>query len=188
MKTLKIVLMVALAIVVASVFTGAVSAADQTDSQLIVKDENADFGAVHQTTGQNESGNTSKVDLNGAAKPEETVNVENSTISGPNKDITGIAPVQSAGNSTEIGKEADSSDLQSGNSRELTNKGKMMVKAQGIGEEIGKWGRYAWDQISAAGRYITDNWEKYTKRVSGGVDANGNKSSWHVNANVTIYG
>ncbi len=131
MKTLKIVLMVALAIVVASVFTGAVSAADQTDSQLIVKDENADFRAVHQTTGQNESGNIYKIDLNGIAKPEEAVSVENSTISESNNSITDIAPVQSADNSTEIGKEANSSDLQSENSRKLTNKGKMSVKAQG---------------------------------------------------------
>ena len=118
MKTLKIVLMLALAIVVASVFAGAVSAVDHTDSQLIVKDENADYGAVHQTTEQNKSGNVSKIDLNGAAKPEET-GVGNSTISELNSGIIDIAPVQSAVNSTEIVKEANSSDLQSGNSRKL---------------------------------------------------------------------
>ena len=82
MKTLKIVLMVALTIGITSVFAGAVSAADQANNQLIVKDQNADFGVVNQTTEQNESGNVSKIDLNGAIKPEE-VSVENSTISEP---------------------------------------------------------------------------------------------------------
>ena len=81
MKVVKAILMIAIVIGVTSLFASSVSAADQIDSQLIVKDENADFGAVHQTTGQNESGNIPKIDLNGAAKPEETVSVENSTIS-----------------------------------------------------------------------------------------------------------
>ena len=83
MKTLKIVLMVALTIGITSVFAGAVSAADQANNQLIVKDQNADFGVVNQTTEQNESGNVSKIDLKGAVKPEEAVSVENSTISEP---------------------------------------------------------------------------------------------------------
>jgi Ser-tRNA(Ala) deacylase AlaX len=163
MKGVNAILMLALTIVVASVFAGAVSAEDQTDSQLVVKDENADFRAVHQTTGQNESGNVSKIDLNGAAKPEET-GVKNATISESNNGITDIAPVQSAGNSTEIGKEANSSDLQSGNSQELTIEEMNNIKGQGIGDEISKWGRYAWDQLSGAGRYITEHIENFTKR------------------------
>ncbi|MEL7670704.1 cysteine peptidase family C39 domain-containing protein [Methanobacterium sp.] len=92
MKIIKIVLMVALAIGLASVFAGAVSAADQTSDPVIAKEGNDDVGVALQTTGQNESGNISKIDLNGAAKPEETVSVENSTISGPiaKIDTTGI--------------------------------------------------------------------------------------------------
>lgn len=119
MKVIKAILMAAIVVGIASLFASAVSAADQTDSQLVVKDENADFGAVYQTTGQNESGNISKMDLNGAAKPEETVNVENSTVSEPiNSGV--ITPVQSVENSTKTGKEANSTDLESGNGRELT--------------------------------------------------------------------
>ena len=95
MKLVKAILMLALALGVASVFAGAVSAADQTDSQLIVKGENADFRAANQTTGQNESGNVSKIDLNGAAKPEEMVSVENSTISEPSRVNTDCIVLQS---------------------------------------------------------------------------------------------
>ncbi|MEN6293933.1 MAG: C39 family peptidase [Methanobacterium sp.] len=80
MKIIKAILMMAVMIGVASLFATSVSAADQANNQLVVKDENADLKAVHQTTGQNESGNISKIDLNGAAKPEE-VNAENSTTS-----------------------------------------------------------------------------------------------------------
>jgi uncharacterized protein len=92
MKLVKAILMLALVLGVTSVFAGAVSAADQANNHLIVKDENADFGAANQTTGQNESGNISKIDLNGAVKPEEAVSVENSTISEPlaKIDTTGI--------------------------------------------------------------------------------------------------
>ena len=119
MKTLKVVLMVALAIGIASVFAGAVSAADQTSDPVIVKEGTNDVGVALQTTGQNESGNLSKMDLNGAAKPEETVSVENSTVSEPiNSGV--ITPVQSVDNSTEIGKKANSKGIQSGNGQELT--------------------------------------------------------------------
>jgi cytoskeletal protein RodZ len=119
MKILKIVLMVVLLLGVASVFAGAVSAADQTNNPVIVKEENADVGAAPQTTGEIESENVSKIDLNAAAKPETTVNVENSTTSEPiNSEVTDVTHVQNV--STAIGKEENSSDLQSGNSRELT--------------------------------------------------------------------
>jgi hypothetical protein len=120
MKILKIVLMVALAFGVVSVFAGAVSAVDQTNNPLIAKGENVDIGAAPQTTGQNESENISKVNLNGAAKPEAT-NVENSTTSEPiNSEVTDVTPVRSVDNSTEVGKEVNSTDFKSGNSRELT--------------------------------------------------------------------
>lgn len=119
MKVIKTILMTAVVVGIASLFVSAVSAADQTDSQLIVKDENADFRAVNQTTGQNENKNISKIDLNGAAKPEETINVENSTVSEPiNSEAS--TPIQSVENSTEIGKEANSNGIQFGNGRELT--------------------------------------------------------------------
>ncbi|HEX3014109.1 MAG TPA: cysteine peptidase family C39 domain-containing protein [Methanobacterium sp.] len=95
MKTLKIVLMLALAIVVASVFAGAVSAAGQTSDPVIAKEENNDFGAVHQTIKQNESGNVSKMDLNAAAKPEAAVNVENSTILGQLAETNNVSIMQS---------------------------------------------------------------------------------------------
>ncbi len=95
MKTLKIVLMLALAIVVASVFAGAVSAADQTSDPVIAKEGNNDSGAVHQTIKQNESENVSKMDLNAAAKPETTVNVENSTILGQLAETNNVSIMQS---------------------------------------------------------------------------------------------
>lgn len=121
MKIAKAILMLALVLGMASLFAGAASAEDQTDSQLIVKDENADLKAVHQTTEQNESDNGSKIDLNVAVKPEEEVNVENSTTSEPiNSEVTDVTFVQSVDNSMEVGKEVNSTDLKSGNSRELT--------------------------------------------------------------------
>lgn len=95
MKTLKIVLMLALAIVVASVFASAVSAADQTSDPVIAKEGNNDSGAVHQTIKQNESENVSKMDLNVAAKPEATVNVENSTILGQLAETNNVSIMQS---------------------------------------------------------------------------------------------
>ena len=81
MKIIKAILMMAVMIGVASLFANSVAAADQANNQLVVKDENADLKAVHQTTEQNESDNGSKIDLNVAVKPEETVSVENSTTS-----------------------------------------------------------------------------------------------------------
>ena len=121
MKILKMVLMVALAMGVVSVFAGAVSAADQTNNPLIVKEGSIDSGAASQTTGKIESGNVSKIDLNAVTKPEPTVNVENSTTLEPAKtDITDTTDVQSVNNSREIGKDANLTNLKSGNSRELT--------------------------------------------------------------------
>lgn len=102
MKIIKAILMMAVMIGVASLFANSVAAADQANNQLVVKDENADLKAVHQTIGQNESDNVSKIDLNVAVKPEKTV-----------------TPVRSIDDSTGV-KEVNSSDLQSGNSRELT--------------------------------------------------------------------
>ena len=177
MKLVKAILILSLALGVASVFAGAVSASDQTDSQLIVKDENADFGAIHQITGQNESGNIPKIELNVAAKP---VNVENLTISEPNKGITDIAHVQSAGNSTEIEKESNSTGLQSGNNRELTNKGKISVKAQGWIEDTKKF-------VDQVGKSFTDNVVVPIVRLLRPeitINASGNNSSWkaYINA------
>ena len=188
MKILKIVLMLALLLGVASVFAGAVSAADQTNNPLIVKEESVHSGAASQTTGKIESGNVSKIDLNEATKPETTVNVENSTISElANDDVTDIVPVQSVDNSTEAGKEADLTDLQSGNSRELTIEEMKSIKGQGIGDEISKWGRYAWDQLSAAGRYITDNFGVYKKRGDVNLTRIQNSSGNYTYLNGNIY-
>ncbi|MCE7698030.1 MAG: Ig-like domain-containing protein [Methanobacterium paludis] len=50
------------------------------------------------------------------------------------------------------------------------------------------WGRYAWNQISAAGRYVTTHFETYTKLGTVSVSAKGNNSSWSVNVNGTVYG
>ena len=184
MKTLKIVLMIALAIGVISVFAGAVSAADQTSDPVIAKEVNNDAGVALQTTRQNESGNISKINLNGAAKPEETVSVENSTISELNNGITDIAPVQSTGNSTEIEKEANSTGLQSGNNRELTNKGKMSVKAQGWIEDTKKF-------VDQVGKSFTDNVVVPIVRLLRPeitINASGNNSSWkaYINAHAAI--
>ena len=121
MKIIKAILMMAVMIGVASLFATSVSAADQANNQLVVKDENADLKAVHQTTGQNKSDNASKIDLNVVLKPEKTISVENSTTSEPiNSEVTDVTHVKSVDNSAEVGKEINSSELRSGNSRELT--------------------------------------------------------------------
>lgn len=165
MKVVKAILMLALVLGVTSIFAGAVSAADQANNQLIVKDENADFGVANQTTGQNESGNVSKIDLNGAVKPEKAVSVENSTVSEPNKDITDIAPVQSAGNSTGIGKETSASDLQSENNRELTTEEMKSIKGK--------------DWIDDAKRFVGGVMEPIAKlfRPSASLDLNYTKNN-----------
>lgn len=179
MKVVKAILMIAIAMGLTSLFASSVSAADQADNQLIVKNGNADLGAVHQTTGQNESGNISKVDLNGVAKPEETISVENTTISEPNKDITDITPVQSVDNSTEIGKKANATDLEFGNSQELTNKGKMSVKTQGWIEDTKKF-------VDQVGKSFTDNVVVPIVRLLRPeitINASGNNSSWNAYIN-----
>ena len=153
MKILKIVLMVALALGVVSVFAGAVSAADQTNNPLIAKGENVDIGAAPQTTGKIESGNVSKIDLNAVTKPEPTVNVENSTISEPAKaDATDITPVQNVSNT--IGKEENSSDLQSENSQELTTKGMKSIKAQGWVDDLWNTGKAIVNKITEPIRWV----------------------------------
>ncbi len=162
MKSLKIVLIVALVIVAASIFAGAVSAADQTDSQLIVKDENEDFGAIPQTTGQNKSENISKLDLNGVAKPEAT-NVENSTTSEQvNLEVTDVIPVQSN----------NSTDLKSENSRELTIDEMKNIKGK--------------DWIEDAKRFVAGVIEPIGKLFRPGaiINASGNNSSWNVYVDV----
>lgn len=133
MKILTAVLLLALALGVAPVvFASDVSAADQTDNSLIVKEGSIDARAS-QTTGEIESGNVSKIDLNVATKPDVTVNVENSTTAEPAKaDMTGIAPVQNVGNSTKTGEETNLTNLQSENSQKLTSKGSKSIKAQKI--------------------------------------------------------
>ena len=125
-------------------------------------------------------------DLNTTAKSDATADVKNSTVSEPAKtNITGI-PVQNESNSKEIGTNTNSTNLQPGNSRELTKEKTMSVKAQGLGDDLSKWGRYAWDQVSAAGRYITDHIDNYRRLVDFRVGGGGNSTNWQFSANLTV--
>jgi len=188
MKVLTAVLLLALALGVAPVvFASDVSAADQTDNSLIVKEGSINARAS-QTTGEIGSENISKIDLNVATKPDVTVNVENSTTAEPAKaEITDIASVQNVGNSTKTKDETNLTNIQSENSQKLTNKGTKSIKAQDWGDEVKKWGRYAWDQLSATGRYIIEHIENFTKRAEINYTRTENSSGNYTSLTGRIY-
>lgn len=135
MKVLIAVLLLAMVIGLMPVFASEVSAASPTDNSTIVNEQNTAAVPVFQITGENESGNISKIDLNGAAKPDTVVNVGNSTTSELVKaNTTDIVSVQNVSNSTEVGTSVNS--VKSGTSRELTDDEMKNIKGKGLGNDI----------------------------------------------------